>query len=151
MVEAEKNFKTAIRDFPEHAEFLSKCHLELSFGSSQFSLKKSISIADICERITLVKAGDLKDKFICLNQHLKDAQMAAKKAQGQEAARIKEKIEKLEKEMNSFFAELEFNDEFDIFVVFPSIQHEIIQQLKGHPLVKANQCMCKACVKVFFY
>ncbi len=153
MADAEKNFKTACKDFPEHAEFLSKCKLILSYDSRQFNFKEKLSVEDISERMVLVKESDFKDNLLCLNKHLKDAQAAAKKAQGQEGTRIKEKVRKIEVELNSFpLDELEFHDDFDVQVIFPIVNSDIIQMLKGHYLVnKTKSCMCKACIRVFFY
>lgn len=153
MTVAEKKFKAAIADFPEHAEFLSKCYLVVTYNSSQFSFKKRLSVAEISERILLMKDSDFKDNLLCLNRHLKDAQLAGKKAQGQEAKKIKEMIEKIGDELNSFpLEELVFHDDFDIYVVFASVNMEIIQLIKEHPLVnKTKTCMCKACIRVFFY
>lgn len=153
MADTEKNFKAAIRDFPENAEFLSNSYLIVSRNSRQFSFKKRLSVTEITERIMLVKESDFKDNFICLNQQMKDAQVAGKQTQGQEGTKIKVKIKKIEDELNSFpLDELEFHDDFDIQVIFPGVNSEIIQMLKGHHLVnKTKTCMCKACIRVFFY
>lgn len=151
MAEAEKNFKAAIADFPEHSDFLSKSYLVVTRDSSQFSFKNSFSVTDIVERMVLVKQSDFKDNLSCLDKYLKEAQAAVKKAQGQEGKKLKEKIKKIEEELNGFpIEELEFHDDFSIFPIFPSVNIEIIQKLKGHPLVVQSQCMCKACVTVFF-
>lgn len=153
MADAEKNFKAACQDFPDHAAFLSKSYLVVTRNSSEFPFIKKLSVTDTIERRLLLTESDFKDNLICLNKQLKDAQASAKKAQGQEGTKIKERIKKIEEELNSFpIEELQFHNDFDVQVIFPSVNIDIIQMLKSHTLVnKTKTCMCKACIRVFSY
>lgn len=153
-LDAEKNFRSAIVDFPEHDDFLSKCYLVISRNSRQFAFKQKLSLSDVSERQLLLNDTVLKDRIVSLTASLKKLlQLQSSAKNKQDALTLSGKISKIKDELHTIpLDQLEFHDDFDIEVIFPSVNMEVIQKLKAHPLVnKSKTCLCKACIRVFFY
>ncbi len=154
MLDADKNFRSAIADFPEHAGFLSKCYLVISRESRQFAFKNKLSLSDVSERQLLLNDTVLKDRIVSLTASLKKLlQLQSSSNNKQDALTLTDKINKINDELHTIpLDQLEFHDDFDIEVIFPSVNIEAIQKLKSHPLVNKNKtCLCNACIRVVFY
>lgn len=149
---AVENWQEILKSFPKYDVFLKGCFLIISYGGhKQIVCKRNMSIFDLSDNLDVFIESPFSNDPSGLLSGLKRAEMHRLKFP--HAIHIDREIDNLKSAILSIpVQEMAVIENFDITVIFPSVNMKIIQKVKEHHLVnKEKTCLCKCCKGVYLH
>ena len=149
---AEENWQEILKSFPQYDVFLKGCCLIISYGGhKQIVCKRNMSTFDLSDNLDIFIESPFSNDPSGLLSGLKRAEIHRRKFP--HAIHIDREIDNLKSAILSIpVQEIAVIENFDITVIFPSINMKIIQKVKEHHLVNREKtCLCKCCKRVYLH
>ena len=154
---AKKNWEVMKSDLGENSrsvEFLSHSYLVLGNRYVQVKLDElEHGLSRVAfEKPTLLKRAEVNMDFISLFRKLRELEWKYRvsQLQGYKQNQLKAVIERLRKKLDGFdMYSLDFADDLNVEVRFPTVNMNLIQRLKYHPLADSSKTsMSMASIRV---
>jgi len=155
LVGADANFKKIKEDLSQYKTFLSKSSLYIFCGTVQIPFKRGFTTDDLKLIAEIIVPSEFRDNLLCLNEVIErfeaEQKALSKQKKSDSVKKVNERLARAKNELDTFpTQELEVEDGVTIQIIYPSIDIEAIQVIKGHRLVDQEKtCQCRACVRTF--